>query len=63
MNVLYQRPQMLWFVCPVLIYWISRLVMIAHRRSMTEDPIVFAMTDRNSLLSFLIAGLAVVAAV
>ncbi|WP_292422670.1 UbiA family prenyltransferase [Mesorhizobium sp.] len=62
-NVLYQRPQMLWFVCPVLIYWISRLVMIAHRRSMTEDPIVFAMTDRNSLLSFLIAGLAVVAAV
>ncbi|WP_287318384.1 UbiA family prenyltransferase [Mesorhizobium sp.] len=62
-NVLYQRPQMLWFVCPVLIYWTSRLVMIAHRRSMTEDPIVFAMTDRNSLLSFLIAGLAVVAAV
>jgi 4-hydroxybenzoate polyprenyltransferase len=62
-NVLYQRPQMLWFVCPVLIYWTSRLVMIAHRRSMTEDPIVFAMTDRNSLLSLLIAGLAVVAAV
>jgi 4-hydroxybenzoate polyprenyltransferase len=62
-NALYQRPQMLWFVCPVLIYWISRLVMMAHRRSMTEDPIVFAMTDRNSLLSFLIAALAIVAAV
>lgn len=62
-NVLYQRPQMLWLVCPVLIYWLSRVVMMAHRRSMTEDPIVFAMTDRNSLLSFLIAGLAVVAAV
>jgi 4-hydroxybenzoate polyprenyltransferase/phosphoserine phosphatase len=62
-NVLYQRPQMLWLVCPVLIYWISRVVMMAHRRCMTEDPIVFAMTDRNSLLSFLIAALSVAAAV
>jgi hypothetical protein len=62
-NELYQRPQMLWLVCPVLIYWVSRVVMMAHRRSLREDPIVFAMTDRHRLLSILIASLVVVAAV
>jgi 4-hydroxybenzoate polyprenyltransferase len=62
-HALYQRPQMLWLVCPVLIYWISRVVLMAHRRSMQDDPIVFAMRDRNSLLSFVIVGMVVVAAV
>lgn len=62
-NALYSRPQILWLICLVLIYWVSRIVMMAHRRSLREDPIVFAMTDRNSLISFLIIAIAVVAAV
>lgn len=62
-HALYQRPDLLWLVCPVLVYWISRVVLMAHRRSMSDDPIVFALHDRNSLISFLIVGLVVVAAV
>ena len=47
---LYQHPQVIWLACPLLLYWITRTWMIAHRGWMHEDPVVFAMKDRNSLL-------------
>jgi 4-hydroxybenzoate polyprenyltransferase len=61
---LYARPEVLWLVCPLLIYWISRIVMKTHRGLMTDDPIVYAATDRISQITvllgaaiFLVAGL------
>lgn len=45
---LYTNPDILWAVCLILLYWISRMVMIAHRGSMDDDPIVFAARDRAS---------------
>lgn len=45
---LYARPVILWAVCPILLYWISRMVMITHRGGMTDDPLVFAARDRVS---------------
>jgi 4-hydroxybenzoate polyprenyltransferase len=48
---LYTSPTMLWAACPVLLYWISRMVMLAHRGRMTDDPLVFAMRDPISLFS------------
>ena len=57
---LYGRPQMLWLVCPLVMYWISRLIMKAHRRQMDDDPVVFALKDPISLITALcitIAGL------
>ncbi len=45
---LYTHPEILWAVCAVLLYWISRAVMIAHRGEMHDDPIVFALRDRVS---------------
>ncbi|WP_081720956.1 UbiA family prenyltransferase [Pseudoxanthomonas suwonensis] len=45
---LYSRPQMLWLLCPLLLYWISRAWIIAHRNQMHDDPVVFAATDRVS---------------
>jgi 4-hydroxybenzoate polyprenyltransferase/phosphoserine phosphatase len=50
---LYHRPQLLWLVCPVLLYWLGRVVILAHRRVIDDDPIVFALRDRNSLISAL----------
>jgi 4-hydroxybenzoate polyprenyltransferase len=44
----YQHPELLWLICPVLMYWLSRIVILAHRRAMDDDPIVFALQDRNS---------------
>lgn len=45
---LYRNPVYLWGICPILLYWISRMVMIAHRGRMDDDPIVFAVKDRTS---------------
>lgn len=47
---LYHRPQLLWLLCPILLYWIGRVVMLAHRRVIDDDPIVFALRDRNSII-------------
>jgi 4-hydroxybenzoate polyprenyltransferase/phosphoserine phosphatase len=52
---LYSRPEVLWLVCPVLIYWIGRALMLAHRRMMDDDPVIFALKDRASLITMVVA--------
>jgi len=47
---LYRRPAALWLACPVLLYWISRVWLLAHRGLLHEDPIVFALKDKQSWL-------------
>ncbi len=60
---LYSFPSALWGICAVLIYWLSRIVMLTHRARMTDDPIVFAVTDRVSLMcGAMIVGLVALAA-
>ena len=46
---LYSRPEIIWLACPLLLTWISRVWMIAHRGFMHDDPVVFAVRDRVSL--------------
>lgn len=48
---LYGRPEFLWLVCPLLLYWLLRMVIVTHRGHMSDDPIVFAAKDRISLLT------------
>jgi hypothetical protein len=48
MAALYTHPNRLWLVCPLLLYWISRVLVIANRGEMHDDPIIFAITDRIS---------------
>ncbi len=38
--VLYQRPLLLWLICPLLLFWISRMWLLAHRGEVDEDPIL-----------------------
>ncbi|MGP6086395.1 UbiA family prenyltransferase [Antarctobacter jejuensis] len=45
---LYKTPSLLWGIGAVLLYWISRTVMIASRGGMHDDPVVFAARDRVS---------------
>jgi 4-hydroxybenzoate polyprenyltransferase len=47
-RALYDEPDRLWLVCPVLLYWITRVFMIANRGELHDDPLVFALTDRIS---------------
>ena len=54
----YPHPEMLWGVCPLFIYWIIRVWLIAHRGNMHDDPILFAFRDRVSyIVAFLIVVL------
>ncbi len=45
---LYRTPEWLWAVCPLLLFWISRIWLLAHRGQMHDDPIVFALNDKVS---------------
>jgi 4-hydroxybenzoate polyprenyltransferase/phosphoserine phosphatase len=56
---LYRHANRLWLLVPVLLLWISRLWLQASRGQLDEDPVVYAITDRRSLL----LGLVVVAIV
>ena len=47
---LYNQPNLLLLVCPLILYWISHVWLTAHRGRMHDDPIVFALTDRQSWL-------------
>jgi 4-hydroxybenzoate polyprenyltransferase len=59
---LYHRPTALWLACPVLLYWISRIWLLAHRQLLHEDPIVFTLTDKQSWLIAIIFMLIAAAA-
>ena len=56
---LYHHTNRLWLLVPVLLLWISLLWLRASRGELDEDPVVYAITDRRSLL----LGVAVVAVV
>jgi 4-hydroxybenzoate polyprenyltransferase/phosphoserine phosphatase len=51
MRILYSHPGRLWLLCPVLLYWISRLWFLASRKELDEDPILFAVRDRHSYVA------------
>jgi 4-hydroxybenzoate polyprenyltransferase len=59
---LYPRPEALWLIVPVLIYWNTRVWFLAGRDQLHDDPVVFAIRDRNSYLAGLVAGLCILAA-
>jgi 4-hydroxybenzoate polyprenyltransferase/phosphoserine phosphatase len=44
--LLYHHPQWLWAVCPLMLFLISRALLVAHRREMDDDPLVWALRDR-----------------
>ena len=59
---LYTNPSIIWLLCPVLLYWISRVWSVARRGNMHEDPILFAIVDRQSqIMGIVIAVLLLVA--
>lgn len=47
---LYRTPILLWLMLPLLLFWVSRLWLLAYRGEMHEDPIMFAIKDSPSYL-------------
>ena len=48
---LYDYPQIVWFTIPTLLFWISYIWLQANRGHMHDDPVIFAIKDRVSILS------------
>jgi len=58
----YRTPQILWFTCPLLLYWVSRMWLKTARDEMHDDPIIYSARDRASWMVFVaIAGVWVAA--
>ncbi|MBV1878312.1 MAG: UbiA family prenyltransferase [Pseudomonadales bacterium] len=53
---MYPNSILLWGVCPLMLYWVSRVWIIAHRGEMHDDPIVFAIKDSVSRYTVAIIG-------
>lgn len=60
---LYRNPKAMWMLCIVLLYWISRVWIKAHRGQMHDDPLVYALKDPVSLATGALAAVAVLFAV
>lgn len=59
---LYEQRELLWFLCPLLFYWIGHVWLTAHRGRMHDDPVIFAVRDHASqVLMFLMALTAILA--
>jgi 4-hydroxybenzoate polyprenyltransferase/phosphoserine phosphatase len=55
--------RMFWGVCALLIFWISRLVLVANRGEMDDDPLIWAMKDPVSRATGVIVAALIAAAV
>jgi len=44
----YRTPTYLYGLCPVVLYWVTRVWFLAQRRELHDDPVVFALGDRHS---------------
>jgi 4-hydroxybenzoate polyprenyltransferase/phosphoserine phosphatase len=62
-EALYSHPQILWLLCVLLLYWISRVWLSAHRGTMHDDPLVFALKDPVSLVVVALSALTAIAAI
>jgi 4-hydroxybenzoate polyprenyltransferase len=62
-TALYRTPFLLWLICPVLLFWISRMWLLAHRGRLHEDPIVATARDPISYLLGAIVAVLMLAAV
>lgn len=58
----FAHPARLWLLCPLLLFWISRVWVRTHRGQMDEDPVVFALRDGVSRAVLLLVAALFVAA-
>jgi 4-hydroxybenzoate polyprenyltransferase/phosphoserine phosphatase len=54
---LYSHPALVWLACPLLLYWISRIWLLARRGIVHDDPLVFALRDK---VTYIVAALGVI---
>jgi len=51
---LYSSPNILWGICIIIFFWISRIINVAKKGKIKDDPIVYAINDKISYLCLLL---------
>jgi 4-hydroxybenzoate polyprenyltransferase len=59
---LYARPTLLWLVGALLLFWMTRVWLLAERGRVDDDPILFAAKDPTSYGVFVLTALTLVGA-
>jgi len=59
---LYSRPELLWLACPLILYWVSRIWLLAHRGEVHDDPLMFAIRDWATWVVVLVGSAVLLAA-
>jgi hypothetical protein len=54
-TILYSNPKALWLLCPLMLFWVTRLWFRAARGVITDDPVLEAVKDRLSYVTALAA--------
>jgi 4-hydroxybenzoate polyprenyltransferase len=61
-RLLYKRPSILWLVCLLLLLWVTRLWVLTNRGKVSDDPLVFTVTDSRSYMIGAVMVLVILAA-
>jgi hypothetical protein len=48
----YEHQRVMWLLCPLLMYWIGRIWLVAGRGELNQDPVVYATRDKTSYVVF-----------
>lgn len=62
-NLMYSHRSALWGVFAIMMFWVSWMWMNAYQGKMTDDPIVFALKNRVSLIAISLIVLCTVIAI
>lgn len=61
---LYRHPELIWLICPIILYQMARIWFLARRGQMPDDPLVFMIRDwRSQLMGAIVVGILVAATV
>ncbi|MCZ6852660.1 MAG: UbiA family prenyltransferase [Gammaproteobacteria bacterium] len=55
-RTLYESPNVIWLLCPLLTFWLGRLWLLGNRGELDEDPVLFATVDVSTWLVLLAAA-------
>lgn len=44
----YRHPEIIWLICPLVLYWINKLWLNSARRQINDDPVIWAFSNRVS---------------
>jgi len=59
----YGGLKIIWLACPLLLFWICYIWLVAHRGGMHDDPLVFALKDRISRIALGLMAIVMILAI